>query len=159
MRALESPQRANSVALDLLMETQHKLEIAARVRELRSRSPFTQANIADKLGITLRAYQAMEAKGTTKWERCEELAKIYDTTPEFIWDGTDKKPTPDLLGSLDGNVSDRLDRIEEKLDEVLEWIATGESVEDAVDADQRSAPAVPQSETAQTSTGTQETGH
>lgn len=100
------------------MEERQRLEIAQRIRELRDRSPYTQPQVAEKLGIGLRAYQKLEAHGTTKWERCEELAAIFEnTTTRWIWDGTDT--APDLLGQLGGDANERLARIEEALGEVL----------------------------------------
>lgn len=101
------------------MEEAQRLEIAERIRELRERSPYTQPLVAEKLGIGLRAYQKMEAQGTTKWERCEELADIYDVDARWIWDGTESGETPDLLGALNDGAAAKLDRIEKKLDEVL----------------------------------------
>ncbi len=59
------------------MEEAQRLEIAERITELRERSPFTQPQVAAKLGIGLRAYQKLEDRGTTKFERCQELAAIH----------------------------------------------------------------------------------
>lgn len=63
--------------LNLLMEEQQRLEIAGRITQLRERSPWGQPQIAEKLGIGLRAYQKVEAVGTTHYERCEALAEIH----------------------------------------------------------------------------------
>lgn len=99
------------------MEETQRLEIAARITELRERGPFNQPTIADRLGITLRAYQKVEAKGTTSFDRCEELAEIHrewtgrsrdyahvDAT--WIWDGRRKGDTPDLMAELNGGSAD-----------------------------------------------------
>ena len=92
------------------MEVQQKLEIADRITELRKRSPFTQPQVAEKLGIGLRAYQKLEAVGTESFERCEEIAKIHSEwsqrDPEWshvsapwVWDGVERDG--DLLAALD----------------------------------------------------------
>jgi transcriptional regulator with XRE-family HTH domain len=97
------------------VEEAQKLDIAKRIRLLRERSPLGQREIAERLGITLRAYQKVEARGTTKMERCEELAEIHDVTAAWIWSGKKRLPAPDVLSDL-GDDSDQLDRIEDKLD-------------------------------------------
>jgi transcriptional regulator with XRE-family HTH domain len=101
------------------VEEAQKLEIAKRIRLLRERSPFGQREIADRLGIGLRAYQKVEAKGTTRMERCEELAEIHNVTAAWIWSGKKKLPAPDVLSALEDD-SDRLDKIEDKLDFLTE---------------------------------------
>lgn len=94
------------------MEAKQKLEIADRIRELRERAPrLTQPLIAEKLGIGLRAYQKLEAEGTTRYERCEEIAAIHESwaakDPEWshvsaswLWDGKERPDDTDLLGKL-----------------------------------------------------------
>jgi transcriptional regulator with XRE-family HTH domain len=80
------------------MEEQQRLEIASRIKELRERGPYKQPQIAEKLGIGLRAYQKVEKNGTTEFERCEEIAKIHKAwtsrdpdwghvSASWIWDG------------------------------------------------------------------------
>lgn len=103
----------NTVRLSELMEEAQRLEIAARIRQLREESPYSQQGVADKLNITLRAYQKLEQRGTTRWERAEELAGIYNVTPAWIWSGKEKLPTPDVTGAL-GDAS-----VHQKLDEIL----------------------------------------
>lgn len=72
--------------------------------------------MADKLGIGLRAYQSLEEKGTTRYERCEELGRIFEIDPRWIWDGREKGDTPDPFTSAS---PDQLTRIESKLDQIL----------------------------------------
>lgn len=99
------------------MDEARKLEIGERIRRLREESPYKQQAVADKLGIGLRAYQKLEEVGTTRWERCEELAEIFEVDPYWIWTGHEKGAAPDIMGTLNGD--DRLGRIEKKLDDVL----------------------------------------
>ena len=132
MQGVSGPSRGarpvGTVRLDWLMEATQRLEMAQRIVSLRERSPFTQPKMAARLGIGLRAYQKLELKGTTKYERCEELVEIHkdwaEGDPEWghlsadwIWDGRRRDETPDLVGALNGE--SQLDRIEAKLDRLL----------------------------------------
>lgn len=94
-RPSQIPRTAHTLRLRHLMEERQRLEIADRIRELRERSPYTQPVMADKLGLTLRGYQKIEERGTTKWERCEAIAKILEVDPRWLWDGTEKGASPD----------------------------------------------------------------
>lgn len=124
-----------------LLMAEQRAEIAARITELRERSPYTQPQIAEKLGITLRAYQRLELRGTTKFARCEELAAIHSAwtkgsaswshvTAEWIWDGRIvPDETPDLIAVLPPAWATRM---EAKLDALLR--ADGLSPEEIVAA-------------------------
>ena len=108
----DRPRRA-TVSLDWLMEEAQKLAIAERLRELDKRSPWTQKEIAAKLHIETRSYQKMLKEGTTKRERCVEMARIHSkwakgspdyphVTADWIWDGRmSGAETPDLMGTVD----------------------------------------------------------
>lgn len=112
------------------MNESHKTEIGRRIAELRDRSPYTQERLAGELGLTLRAYQKLEQLGTTRYTRCEEVARAHEpwtskhpewqhVDADWIWDGIDRTQTPPTL--VDPGV--QLDRIEQKLDAVLEAVA------------------------------------
>jgi transcriptional regulator with XRE-family HTH domain len=114
------------------MEEQQRLEMAQRITDLRERSPFTQPVIADKLGIGLRAYQKLEQRGTTSFERCQEIYEIHrewtsrqadwsHVDSDWIWDGRTRAETPDLMGALLPATS-QLDRIETMLAAVVEHL-------------------------------------
>jgi transcriptional regulator with XRE-family HTH domain len=135
---------ASTFRLELLMEEAQRLEIAARITALRERSPWGQPQIAQKLGIGLRAYQKVERVGTTHFDRCEEIAAIHQEWTQrdpqwahadagWIWDGRARGDTPDLLGVLDQGPAGQLDRIEAKLDTVLELLSPPEALEDELD--------------------------
>jgi transcriptional regulator with XRE-family HTH domain len=117
--AAKAPRTARTLRLEHLMDEAQRLQIAERIKDLRERSPYTQPNLAEKLGITLRAYQKMEANGTTKWERCEELGEIHGVDPRWIWEGEERPATPDLMGRLSSGPEAQLDRIERMLEVVL----------------------------------------
>jgi transcriptional regulator with XRE-family HTH domain len=89
-------------------DAQRREELAARIKELRGLR--TQQSIADRVGVTMRAYQAWEAGGGITWENIEALAKVFGVSEDYL---------------LSGEVGDRLragtqlERIEAKLDALL----------------------------------------
>ena len=77
---------------------QARIEMAERIADLRRRSPFTQQNLADELGVQLRTYQRLEQVGTGSYSRCQELAEIHGSwtdrhdewqhvNADWLWDG------------------------------------------------------------------------
>jgi transcriptional regulator with XRE-family HTH domain len=124
-----------SVMLDRLMDEDRRRGIGERITALRERSPFTQQDMADKLGRTLRRYQQLEANGTTSHQRCEEIAAIHaewtartddwdHADANWIWDGRLPQETPDLLGATQ---LAPLDQILDKLDAILTLLETAEA--------------------------------
>lgn len=95
------------------MDETQKRGIAKRLRALDQASPWTQDEVAAKLGITKRGYQKMLEKGTTKRRRCHEMWKIHKTwttrssawqhvSEDWIVDGRmAQEETPDLMGTAD----------------------------------------------------------
>lgn len=130
------------------MDETQRLEIAERIRELRERSPWSQAQMAEKLDLSLRGYQKMEERGTTKWERVEELAAIFGIEPLVLWQGRPRSATPDLLSSSNGAAdSDRLARIETELGQVREelealrvWLSERAALKDEAELDRVEGP-------------------
>ncbi len=89
------------------VDQERKQAIGRRMRTLRTRSPYTQEQVADILGITVRGYQKAEQTGMVKHERLERLAELYDVDVDAFYE-------PVVM-----NTDDRLERIEEKLDALL----------------------------------------
>lgn len=120
IRPSKSPRTPNTLRLAHLMEETQRLEIGHRIRQLREKSRWTQPDLAEKLGLSLRGYQKLEEKGTTKFERAEAVARIHGVDAGWIWEGTDKGPTPDVLGALGARGgADQLTRLERKVDALL----------------------------------------
>jgi transcriptional regulator with XRE-family HTH domain len=71
-----------------------------------------QPQIAERVGVTLRAYQEWEAGGGIAWPNLEKLADIHGVSTDWLEHG-DEQPVP---------APSQLDRIERKLDEVLSRI-------------------------------------
>jgi transcriptional regulator with XRE-family HTH domain len=99
-------------------ERERQLQVAQRVRELRG--VRTQQWVADKIGVTLRAYQAWEAGGGIAGPNIAALAKLYDVPEDFIVYGSERRATPDQLDRIEGllvDVSERLARLEDLVTE------------------------------------------
>lgn len=107
----------HSLRLQALMEEQRRREMGERIKGLRERSPLTQENVADLLGVRVRTYQRYEARGTTQWETAEQLGEIFEVSARYIWDGEagGTGPVPDL--------SERLAALETKVDQLLKKLA------------------------------------
>jgi transcriptional regulator with XRE-family HTH domain len=112
------------------MEERQRLEIAERIRVLRERSPYTQPDVAEKLGIKLRGYQKLEKEGTTKFDRCEAIYEIHKPwiadDPEWayvsagwIWDGKERG-SADLSDALSEAEPASPAKLEKMLQEVLD---------------------------------------
>lgn len=71
------------------------LERGERIRQLREQHHLTQPAVADKVHVTLRAYQGWEAGGGIQWANAKRLAKALGTSPDFIMSGQPHE-TPDL---------------------------------------------------------------
>lgn len=99
-RSSQNPRTANTLRLTHLMEESHRLEIAQRITRLREQSRWTQPQLAEKLGLSLRGYQKLEERGTTKWERAEELGEIHGVSADWIWSGIEKGEAPDVMAEL-----------------------------------------------------------
>lgn len=113
--AKTSSQRAGwprSVSLEMALEQR---AIGRRIAQLRERRHLTQPVTADKIGVSLRAYQAWESGDSTpRWPNMTRLAEVLQVRVEEIV-GEDEPI--DLA-----NDQERLDRIEAKLDKLLEAV-------------------------------------
>lgn len=100
----------------MAMEAQRREEIAGRIRELRGGVP--QPVIAERVGVTLRAYQAWEAGGGIGWENLIRLAKALDVSEEYLLygDAGDER----RAGTRLENVERAQHRIEAKIDALME---------------------------------------
>jgi transcriptional regulator with XRE-family HTH domain len=123
----------------MAMEMERQLEVAARIRELRGQMP--QPKMADRVGVTLRAYQRWEAGDGIRWDNLERLAEIHGVTTNWLLYG-DERPE---------GARSQLDRIEQKIDELLA-LRLEQELLDAERATQRSAG------TARTRSGSRKTG-
>lgn len=97
-----------SVALELALENR---AIGRHIAELRERAHLTQPAAADKAGVSLRGYQKWEGgESRPNWANLEKLADVFGVKPEEIVGSVSPQEEPR---------AEQLDRIEEKLDEIL----------------------------------------
>jgi hypothetical protein len=71
----------------------------------------------------LRAYQEWEAGGGIQWANAKKLAKVLGTLADYIMSGAmsnDLQPSPSMFAM--GNGGGQLDRIEQKLDVLVDEI-------------------------------------
>jgi transcriptional regulator with XRE-family HTH domain len=66
------------------MEEKRKLEIGARIKELREARRIPQPHVADHVGTTLRNYQRWEAGGGTTYDNYERLAEVLGVSPDYL---------------------------------------------------------------------------
>lgn len=96
-------------SVDTLRAQMADLSRGQRIKDLRESRHLTQEAIAERLGVTLRGYQAWEAGGGIKWDNVKRLATFHKVNPDFVMNG------PDETGEASANAT-QLDRIEMKLD-------------------------------------------
>lgn len=112
--ALSASRSALTFRMQVALDEQQQLARAARIKQLREESPYTQAALADLVGVTPRAYQRWEEGGGIEWEHLERLAEVHGVDVIWIHRGTSRGPTPDPFVPTTSEVP-ALARIEAKL--------------------------------------------
>lgn len=93
-----------SVAIEMALEQR---AIGRRIAELREDRRLTQPVVADRVGVSLRAYQKWEA-GTSApaWRNLEQLAEVFGVSADYLLGAAQEKRQ---------DAQDQLDRIESEL--------------------------------------------
>lgn len=125
------PNSGSSNTLALLLERQQKIEIGQRIKWLRDNSAETSRTIARHVDVSDEAVRNWIAGKGISVENSEKVAEMFDLDWNWLWRGEgtapegypqeQRKPTPNPLR---GPYAEQLDRIEEKLDEILERLTT-----------------------------------
>jgi hypothetical protein len=76
--------------------------------------------MAEETGVTLRAYQRWEAGGGIAWRNIERIAEVHHVSPNYILYGEAEPKGPQT----------QLDRIEAKLDRLLEALPVARAQSD-----------------------------
>lgn len=106
-------------------------ERADRIRALKlDRPDLTWRRIADHVGVSERAASDWQKKGGIEYANAEKLAALFEVDVDYIWRGTETN-TPDLSRNHAGET--QLDRIEAKLDRLLNLFPAIELPEDDSD--------------------------
>lgn len=90
-----------------------------RIKQLRNAKRLTQADVAEKIGITRPAYTAYETgKRQPDFDILQKLATLFDVSTDYLLGRTDdKEKAPTLVAAhLDDDLT------EEQLDEVQKFI-------------------------------------
>jgi transcriptional regulator with XRE-family HTH domain len=92
----------------------------ARIRDLRIALHETQPRMADKLGVSLRGYQAYEQGKGVSWEKVEKLGDLAGVSPEWIMRGDDGtgengRAPDEVLAGLGEKTLGRIERGEREL--------------------------------------------
>lgn len=106
------------------MEQQQKIDIAARLRDLRDNSVETNRSIGDHVGVGERSVANWMAGDTgMKYENAVAVAELFDVSVNWLWAGDEEErgPTPDPfarnglspLDSMLTEIAARLRSIEE----------------------------------------------
>lgn len=67
------------------------MEFKTRLKELRKKSPLTQKEISEKLGISVSAYQYYEVgKNEPNIEKLKILADTFNVTLDYLTGRTDE---------------------------------------------------------------------
>lgn len=118
--ALRRSRSTPTLRLRHLMDAQQRIEIGNRIRDLRNASPQTNRSIADYVGVKERAV-ANWIGGSTgiTYEHCKTVAQLFNVDHNWLWSGEERGQAPDLMAGLSADDSERLKRVERKLDELL----------------------------------------
>lgn len=133
-------ERVTAATLLLQMALDRK-RAGADLAALREEQRTTQADLVTATGLSLRQIQRYEAgESMPRWKNLDKLAealgpKVY----EIVHDDAERPATPDVVGALDFDpYAEQLDRIEEKLDEIIKRLPPA-----ADDETQEPEPTVP----------------
>lgn len=96
------------------MNQQQRTEIGERIRALRINSAETNRTIADYVGVSVDAVKGWLAGGGISYDNAEKVAELFKVDVDWLWRGDRATPDP-----FRGPHAEQLDRIEEKLDELL----------------------------------------
>lgn len=118
-------------------------ELGERLQELRGARP--QRVIADRVKVTERTYGKWErGEGGIQWDNLETVADYFGVTTNFLLYGSNTPPQ---------NVGSQLDRIEQKLDAILQALkpTTGQQADQLAQALRAAGQAVEQAPASQPS--------
>lgn len=95
----QKAQIAHSLRLQVAMSEAERQARAQRITDLRERKRATQPEVADFVGVSLRAYQRWEAGGGIDRDNLEKLGEFYGVDWRLIDRGDDLE-TPDLMAAF-----------------------------------------------------------
>ena len=67
------------------------MEFSERIRRLRRAEHLTQAQLAEKIGLTMRGYQDMELGSLPRYENLLRIADYYDVSVDWLMGRTENR--------------------------------------------------------------------
>ena len=67
------------------------MDFAERIRRLRRAQHMTQAEFAEKIGMTMRGYQDIERGSMPRYENLLRIADFYDISVDWLMGRTEKR--------------------------------------------------------------------
>lgn len=123
-----------------LLVSMPDLDRGNRIKALREERHLTQPALAERIGVTLRAYQEWEAGGGIRWMNAKRLASALCSTPDYVMSGPTPEPEPAELSQLD-RIEDELRLLRaESAARDAEVLARIEALAQTIRASQRSRP-------------------
>ena len=104
----------------LLMAQLEAREIGARIKQARKERGLTQEELAELCDVSTRALQTWEGGAVTPYRHFKDLARLLQRQEEWFLYGDPPAPAEDA--EL-GEVKDRLERIESRLEQVVQLLA------------------------------------
>jgi hypothetical protein len=118
---------------------------AARIAELKKRHPrLTWAKIAEETGVKERSAIKWQKTGALKPENAEALARLFGVDFDYVWTGprpdtpgmfVDRRNTPAgpvAVDRVDGELEERITRIEGTLQEILMLLGEARTEQDRI---------------------------
>lgn len=90
---------ATTVRLRQLVDSQQKIEIGLRIKELRDNSAETSRSIADYCDVSVEAVRNWIAGKGISYDNAQKVADLFKRDVDWIWRGREKGATPDPFAS------------------------------------------------------------
>jgi transcriptional regulator with XRE-family HTH domain len=97
-------------------------QICSRVQQARKEAGFTQDEMADLLGMTMRGYQNYETD-RVPWRKLDKIADLVGVTQMWLLRGDpDERTESGATPPLPDGVIERLDKIEESVESLRQAV-------------------------------------
>lgn len=134
-----SSLKMRSTARTVLLAMAEDAERAERLRAVKRERPALKwRHFAEAADVKERTVLGWAKTGQLSYEHAKEVAELANVDLDWLWRGPDRE-SPDLMGALSPSAAtERLERIEQKVDELLA-LALERELADAEQATRRSA--------------------
>lgn len=109
-----------------------------RLRDLREKRHLSQEEAAHEIGVSVKTIRAWEKGKGIRWQNALTVSRFYGVDPESLVSRDEGGDS--LVGQGSGEAEHQLNRIEAKLDQLLDHFDLAELEALADDDDQAAAP-------------------